>query len=98
MRGCGKPLRSRRNAGPILPYWRETYVAGTEPRLVPLFDRSFEGVEVIAPDDLDDDGSYDKTATVHNLDAIFCRDAEAIEKATTPLVPDPVLVRSFRET
>ena len=68
----------------------------TEPRMVPLFERTFPAVEVITPDALQSDAVYDKTATFQHLAARFFRDPEAMERAYLPLVPDRALVDALR--
>jgi len=68
----------------------------TEPRMVPLFDRTFHAVEVITPDALLSDAVYHKTATFQHLAARFFRDPEAMERAYLPLVPDRALVDALR--
>ena len=70
----------------------------TLPRLVPLFDRSFDTVEVVAPDAVGGDGAYDKRASSRHLAALTPQAPGAKDFAFMPLVPDRGLVHAFRET
>ena len=71
-----------------------------EPRLVPLFRRTFPGVDVRAAGAGDDAVRVeaDVVAGLHHLRAVLVTDAKAIAACFVPLRPDSELSRQFRTT
>ncbi|HLL27779.1 MAG TPA: hypothetical protein VKT73_09035 [Xanthobacteraceae bacterium] len=73
-------------------------VALVQPRLVPLFSRSFAGVETRAATADNKTAAYtaaDRIAGFEQLNAYVGTDAEAIARTFVPLRPDPKAVEEF---
>ena len=76
----------------------ERCIVLTDPRLVPLFKRSFPDVDVRAsgPEDHETVAKADALAGFHTLVQLFGFDDRTIRAGFRPLLPDPLLVREIR--
>jgi hypothetical protein len=94
----GEELRLSRFIAPAARAARRCIVL-TEPRLVPLFDRSFPGIEarVRGTDNKASLAEADVVASYETIALYQVRDAEEMRRAFVPLRPDPERVASLRQ-
>jgi hypothetical protein len=93
----GPTIRCARLVGQAAPCAGRCIVL-VEPRLVPLLQRTFPGVDA-RPGGIADESAYaeaDFVAMNAHLTALFAPNAERIAATFTPLLADPNLVRQFR--